>query len=69
MRNKLLFVLLLPFFSISQSYEKITVGAGPEDFVLDTFQGNERLIISCDERRDKDSIVQGDIWTLDIKTN
>ena len=30
---------------------KIETGLGPEDFVLDTFSGNERLVISCSGRR------------------
>jgi hypothetical protein len=33
------------------NYERIKVGAGPEDFVLDNFDGRERLIISCSSRR------------------
>ncbi len=32
--------------------EKILVGAGPEDMVLDTLQGHPRLIISCAARRE-----------------
>lgn len=44
------------------------IGAGPEDFVLDTSAGEDRLIVSCDERRDKDRIVEGDVWTYDFKS-
>ena len=30
---------------------KIETALGPEDFVLDTFNGNKRLIVSCSGRR------------------
>lgn len=46
----------------SQSYttfKQIDVGGGSEDFLLDTIEGN-RLLISCDERREKNK--QGSIW-------
>lgn len=70
MVNKLFFILILLSAQVtfSQDYTKIKVGPGPEDFVLDTFNTNERLIISCDERRDKDKTVQGDIWEYDLNT-
>jgi hypothetical protein len=62
-------ILLLITNSIfSQTEEKITVGPGPEDFVLDTFFNQERLIISCDPRREKDSALEGDIWSYEIET-
>lgn len=32
-------------------YTRIEVGPGPEDIALDTMGGNERLIVSCSERR------------------
>ncbi|MBI1288337.1 MAG: hypothetical protein GC178_12260 [Flavobacteriales bacterium] len=35
-------------------YTRIEVGRGPEDIALDTMGGNERLIISCSERRSED---------------
>jgi hypothetical protein len=42
--------------SFCQQYtmQKIEVGHGPEDFVLDTFNQLERLIISCSSRRNSD---------------
>lgn len=69
MKNNLLLLLLILFSlnSKGQNYTKIKVGAGPEDFVIDTFDLNERLIISCDERRDKDSTVFGDMYEYNFK--
>lgn len=69
MQNKLfVFLVFLSVFSFSQ--EKIIVGPGPEDIVLDTFLRQERILISCDPRRDdKPYTKHGDIWDFDIKTN
>lgn len=70
MGNKLtILFVFLGALSFAQSAEKIIVGSGPEDLLLDTLHQAERLIISCDERRDKDSIIQGNIWELNLKTN
>lgn len=44
--------------------KKITVGAGPEDFVLDQWNGSPRLLISCCERRGPAKT--GNIWFYDI---
>jgi hypothetical protein len=35
----------------NRDYARIEVGPGPEDMALDTVNGQERLIISCSERR------------------
>lgn len=35
-------------------YTRIEVGPGPEDIALDTMNGNERLIVSCSQRRSED---------------
>lgn len=70
MASKLILIfILVAQLSIAQKVEKIVVGAGPEDILLDTLGNAERLIISCDERRDKKKTVEGDIWFLDIKSN
>ncbi len=45
----------------------IETALGPEDFVLDTFNGNERLIISCSARR-KDEPEKGVFYILNFKT-
>ena len=42
---------------------KIVTGYGPEDLVIDTL--NERLLISCDNRRN--NAMQGEIWMYDIQ--
>ncbi len=47
--------------------EKIQVGPGPEDMVLDTLQGNPRLIISCSARRESHE-PYGEIVSLDLHT-
>ena len=45
-------VCSIQFLSAQENqFERIRVGAGPEDFVLDNFDGRERLIISCSARR------------------
>lgn len=40
--------------SFNQDYLRIAVGPGPEDMALDTLMGEERLIVSCSERRSED---------------
>lgn len=52
--------LLMLFASCSKypvfnkDYGRIEVGPGPEDFALDTIAGQERLVVSCSERRTED---------------
>ncbi len=46
---------------------KIETALGPEDFVLDTFNGNKRLIVSCSGRR-KDEPKTGAFYTYDFTT-
>lgn len=49
-------------------FKKISVGSGPEDMVLDTLSAeNPRLLVSCSERRDKNSGF-GEIFSVDIST-
>jgi hypothetical protein len=54
--------------SLCQQYtmQKIEVGHGPEDFVLDTFNQRERLIISCSSRRSSDPKFK-EIVAMDIQ--
>ena len=47
--------------------ERIQVGAGPEDMVLDTLQGNPALIISCSARRETDK-PYGEIISFNLRT-
>ncbi len=51
-------VFLAIFFGIFIGYangqQKIEVGPGPEDMVLDTLTGENRLIIACSARRDNE---------------
>ena len=47
--------------------EKIEVGPGPEDMVLDTLKGDPRLIISCSARRESHK-PYGEMFTLDLTT-
>ncbi len=72
MQNKaiaLLICLFASLYSYLQDTTKIRIGKGPEDFLLDTTDGVNRLIISCDERRDWDNEITGNIWQLDITSN
>lgn len=46
-------------------FNRINVGGGSEDFALDTVVGN-RLLISCDKRREKN--LQGSIWAYDLNS-
>ncbi|NOX47034.1 MAG: hypothetical protein GXO89_08665 [Chlorobi bacterium] len=62
----ILTILTFPVFSQRLDFEKIDVGPGPEDIVLDTL-GAERLLISCAERR-KGPIKGNGIWEYDLKT-
>ena len=63
MKKHLLSAMLMCFLILSSgcmklpqnselSSTKIVVGSGPEDMVLDTLQGNSRLLISCASRRE-----------------
>lgn len=47
--------------------ERIQVGAGPEDMVLDTLQGDPALIISCSARRETDK-PYGEIISFNLRT-
>ena len=73
MKNTII-IIFLAFLGIGSvsaqtaNYEKIIVGAGPEDFVLDNFNGRERLLISCAERR-KGQEPFAEIMMYDIKRN
>jgi hypothetical protein len=58
------FLLILPLFAIGQ--DSIQVGVGPEDMVLDTLMGKERLIISCNDWRKEGS--EPGLWEYDFKT-
>ena len=68
-----LFFLLICFISANLSAQmynaedpnQIKVGAGPEDFVLDTLSGTHRLIVSCAERRE-DKPYTVDFWEIDL---
>jgi hypothetical protein len=46
---------------------KIEVGWGPEDLVLDTFVVSNRLLISCDDRRNEPGLFSG-IVAYDLET-
>lgn len=50
--------------------KKIITGFGPEDIVLDTLTSVEspRILVSCDTRRESDSITNGIYW-IDLKTD
>ena len=50
--------------------KKISTGFGPEDMVLDTLTSveNPRILVSCDTRRESDSITNGIYW-IDLKTD
>lgn len=70
---KILIFIWIPFLSFSQEnynrhFEKINVGFGPEDFVLDTFENRERLIIACANRRTTDAHFK-EIVALNIATD
>jgi len=72
--NILIPVYLLLFTEYSRipstSYntaQQIIVGDGPEDMVLDTQEGENRLLISCSNRRD-DRPGFGEIVCLNLKT-
>ncbi len=42
----------LPMVTENLQFQKIPIGPGPEDFVLDSSQGAPRFLISCHERRE-----------------
>ena len=48
--------------------QQLTVGAGPEDLVLDTFLTEPRLLISCDARRPSEPQSSG-IWSLNLASS
>ncbi len=49
---------------------EIITGFGPEDIVLDTISSinKPRLLVSCDTRRESDSVTNGIYW-IDLKTD
>lgn len=51
----------------NREYTRIEVGPGPEDMALDTSNGQERLIISCSERRTGDNSKNG-FYSFDIES-
>lgn len=56
-----------PKYSIEDNHFKIVrIAPGPEDMVLDTFSGKERIIIACTDRRND---LQGNIYSLNIHNN
>lgn len=59
-------LIFVAFFLVAQNLEteKIVIGPGPEDFVLD----DNNLIISCAERREEDESANG-IYTLNLDDN
>lgn len=74
MKYIVLFIGLVGLLSCSVKYEitkatfeKIITGPGPEDMVLDTLQGRNRILVACAERR-KNRPPQDDIWMIDVKT-
>lgn len=66
---KIIAFLLISNQVIAQQYamQKIEVGQGPEDFVLDTFNQRERFIISCSSRRSSDPKFK-EIVAMDIQS-
>jgi hypothetical protein len=48
-------------------WERISVGPGPEDMILDSLHGDPRLIISCSSRREGEESY-GEIVSLDLTT-
>jgi hypothetical protein len=53
--------------ALNRPYEKLEVGPGPEDMVLDTLNGDPRLIISCAARREV-HLPYGEMEALDLET-
>jgi hypothetical protein len=56
----------LPINTVSET-QQITVGPGPEDMVLDSTGGTERLLVSCNERRF--DTVFGEIYEVKLNDN
>lgn len=50
------------------SFNRIPVGPGPEDMVLDTFSSDPRLLVSCTERRLK-NVPFGEIYAVNLATD
>ncbi len=67
-----IFLISCTSIPISGPFEtnKIITGFGPEDIVLDTItnENNPRLLVSCDTRRESDSVSNGIYW-IDLKTD
>ncbi len=67
-----LILITLPFLHAQSQtktfiYQKVEVAAGPEDFVLDTLGKNQRLILACQDRRDKNAV--GDFYSLQLSNH
>jgi len=63
---RIIFFILL-FASVhGYTQDSITVGFGPEDMILDTLMGQERLLISCNDWRKAGT--ETGIWEYDFKT-
>lgn len=62
------FLVTFGYTQEKSRFEKIDVGYGPEDFVLDTFNMQERLLISCSSRRKTEPEFK-EIVALHISTN
>lgn len=62
MKVLFLFLFIIPVISYGQ--DSIPVGYGPEDIVLDTTNGKERIIVSCNDWR-KEGRTPG-IWSVDL---
>ena len=69
----ILVLLFIIFHKPTENYKPdlqeqlISISAGTEDFALDTSQSNQRLLISCSERRDRTK--EGFIYTMDLETD
>jgi len=62
-----LFVFTVKAQSSALKTDKIETPLGPEDLVLDNYNGNERILISCSARR-KTETKAGEIVAHDLKT-
>jgi hypothetical protein len=60
-------VLIMAMTMAASVPERIVVGPGPEDMVLDTLNGNSRLLISCSGRREEHK-PYGEIESLDLNS-
>lgn len=54
--------------SLNASSEQLKTGPGPEDIALDNYKGRNRLLSSCDQRRDG-ADPYAEIMAIDLKSN